>query len=190
MWDEGSLMKKTVIRNNAFKILLSVIWCLFIGMLIAHYRDELVITVETLDPFYVIVLSVIIGIVFFGPFIALCLHQFCFDTNWKGTITNKTYETEFFAKNPTNRYSEIGQREVITIKITKTNGMKKHIVFKNNRDGIDQYYKIGDNVEHYRGAKYVLNTDNRTQEKMCVFCGTLNSITEDVCSECKKTLLE
>lgn len=188
-------IRNLVTVKFAKKLLFAVIWYLFVLFSFLYYRDKLKITVLKIDGFYIVLLCIVTGILFLLPFIAVKLHQVFTDRNWTGVIVGKSYKTvaapQYQMMISYSFFSKDKVKDAVILEI-QTNKRIKRITYIDNYEDADFYYNIGDEVEHYRGLKYLYNktAENRSDTCICMYCGALNSSSDETCSQCKHTLVK
>ncbi len=65
-------------------------------------------------------------------------------------------------------------------------GVKKYVV-----SSLIDYYKIGDEVEHYSGFAFNKKLNLKPNDKnICIVCGTLNSQKENTCKNCGHSIVK
>jgi len=109
------------------------------------------------------------------------------DTTWDGEVIDKTtrrrskFEHE---DDPGTTYTEY------IIKVKRDGGK----VYQNNLSsgtGVYEYFQKGDRVRHHKGLSFYEKYDkSRDNTIICVACGNLNQIKNDVCTRCKCPLLK
>ena len=157
--------------------------------------------------FYLILAVVaIIPLFVFKPF------DFLFDTDYKGKIKKTEYKEElgstskianvrrvFFFKECTDICIVTDDEKEIVFSIIPDDSKMKEFTpnpgygpFKNHlKEPLIDYYKIGDEVEHYSGFSFNRKLNLKPNDKnICIVCGTLNSQKENTCKNCGHSIVK
>lgn len=180
-------IKRMVNRTVIIKLLLTVVWYTLIILFVIYYNDQLVVKTKDFNYLNLIV----VALALFIPFMTLKIHKIFLDRSWSGVITDKKYKEIIDSTRPYKPTRDSLVRKRLTTLVVGGDNQREHkITFADDERVIDSYYKIGDEVEHYRGVKYLYNKNvNDFAKCICVCCGSILPSTDKVCSHCKHTLL-
>ena len=127
------------------------------------------------------VLTGLVIAAFFSLFASLQVRNNRFDRTYDAEIADKDIEKQQH-KNKTLIYCKLN--------LKKDNGSTHWLTLPPGA-GPSSYYNVGDRVRHHKGFLYPEKFDKSKDDRcICVNCGTVNSMKNDVCAECGITLLK
>ena len=208
------LRVKKIYRTSLIK---SIVWYAFWILFYALVLMETVTRVWQ-DRLFVIGVALIIYLAF--PFLKFKLHKVFLDKPWSGVIEHKKFKrviappttwntayTPTFVAAANKSFAGTMQnyhKEIAILTIRRDDG--KLIRIKLEDDGYepgsnyyiaDNFYKLHDEVIHYRGVKYPKKKyrfaeDEEKFKNLCLYCGAINmdKYKLDKCDVCKHTLIK